>query len=838
MSAARLPRLLTRPGAIGAAAVLIGVIGINAGTAAASGKRPGTSASGWHAPSAASHKKPSKSSSASKPAVSTPAFYTLKNPSAKCRLHYTKQRITITVHKHHRTVRTHQTRCVYTGGSSANGATVSFPTDLPTAGITVNVIPSADDASYSVAADETLSVGGDGVLTGEHDGGLTAAVVTTTKHGALTLKGDGTFRYTPDTGFSGDDSFTYRTVSSAGESSVPATVTIHVTPVAIGVGAYAVPLAGTLSVDAPGVLTGDIGSGLQAKLVSGPSGGTLTLNADGSFSYTARPSFSGADSFSFEAVDSSGQDSGTIAVTINVGAQPPVVYSQTFAGAIGNTELAVGGSPGSGPEVYLNGQSALNADIDPGGGTLTTSPGTISTSQGGTVTMTSDGSFTYQPPVGFDGPTDTFDYTVDSSEGASAQATATISFDTTRVWYVNSAAPGGGNGSSVAPFDSLAGVEAGGVTAAGDVIFIYGSGTDYTGGLTLTTDQTLDGQSQGLTVDSEQLLAASGSNPVITNGAGAGLTLADGDVVDGVSVADATGDGVSVAAGASVRLEGGVGISNAGGDGIDAVGAAALTVQGATITASAGNGIDASGAGAVAVNASTISGTGAAGILVDNSSSLTSDSFNIINNTIDGARGTAISIAYAGYASGFIDGNSIGAAGTADSGSATGDGISVTSSSNVNGPLLAEVSENTIEQIGTGTGIDVQTSGPGSLALTLTHNAVAMASAASQNGVTVASGADGDGGTLCMNASDNTVTAAGTGSATYGIEAEQVGSASTFAIENYNGGPTDTTAVASFLTSLNPALAGAGGGSPADAVLGGTNPGFTEATCLTPAYNI
>ena len=555
MSAARLPRLLTRPGAIGAAAVLIGVIGINAGPAAASGKRPGTSASGWHAPSAASHKKPSKGGSASKPPVSTPAFYTLKNPSAKCRLHYTKQRITITVHKHRRTVRTHQTRCIYTGGSSANGATVSFPTDLPTAGITVNVIPGADDASYSVAADDTLNVGGAGVLTGEHGGALTAEVVTTTKHGELTLKGDGTFRYVPDTSFSGVDTFTYRTVSSSGESSTPATVTIHVTPVAIAVAAYGVPLAGTLSVDAPGVLTGDIGSGLRAKLVSGPTGGTLTLNADGSFSYTALPSFSGADSFSFEAVDSSGQDSGTVTVTVNVGAQPPVVYAQTFAGAIGNTELAVGGTRGNGPEVYLNGQSALNADVDPGGGTLTTSPGTIATSQGGSVTMADDGSFTYQPPVGFDGPTDTFDYTVDSSEGASAQATATISFDTTRVWYVNGSAPAGGNGSSVAPFDSLTAVGAGGVTAAGDVIFIYGSGSDYTGGLTLTTDQTLDGQSQGLTVDSEQLLAASGLNPVITNTGGAGLTLADGDVVDGVSVADTSGDGVSVAVGASVRIE-------------------------------------------------------------------------------------------------------------------------------------------------------------------------------------------------------------------------------------------------------------------------------------------
>jgi hypothetical protein len=839
----RISRLLTSRSAVGAVALLLAAAGANIGVATASGKRVSAGVSGRRAPAVAARKKPSsKGKPASAPTVSTPAFYTLKNASAKCRRNYTKQRITIAVRKRRRTVRTHQTRCVYTGSSSSNGATVSFPTDLPTAGITVDVIPGADDASYSVAADETLSVGGAGVLTGEHGGQLTATVVTTTRHGALTLDRDGTFRYAPDASFSGVDSFTYRTVNSSGENSAPATVTINVIPVAVAVGAYDVPVAGTLSVSAPGVLAGDIGSGLKAKLVSGPGGGSLTLNADGSFTYTASPSFSGADSFSFEAVDSSGQDSGTVSVTVNVGAQPPVVYPHTFSGAIGNTELAVGGSPGAGPEVYLNGQSALNADVDPAGGTLRTSPATISTSQGGTVIMAADGSFTYQPPVGFDGPSDTFNYQVDTSEGTSALATATIDFDTTRVWYVNGSAPAGGNGSSVAPFDSLASVDgSGGAGAPGDVIFLYGGGSDYAGGLALAANQTLVGQSQGLTVDSEQLLAASGSNPVITNSGGAGVSLADGDTIDGVNVAGTSGDGVSVASGASVKVEGEAAISNAGGDGIDAVDAASLSVSNASITDSAANGIDGSGAGAVSVTDSTITGGGADGILIDNSSpSATTDSFNLVNNTLAGQRGSAIAITYPGNASGFVDGNVIGSAGVAGSGSATGDGIVVTSSTGSAGPLLAEVSQNTIEQIAAGTGIAAQTSGTGVLALTLTDNTVTMVSVTSQNGVTVASGADGNDGTVCVNPSGNSVTAAGTATATYGIAAEQLGPTSSFAIENYLGTPADTSAVETYLGSVNPTLTGAGvGGAGAYALLGGANTtGFTEATCLTPAYNI
>ena len=45
------------------------------------------------------------------------------------------------------------------------------------------------------------------------------------------------------------------------------------TPVAIPVGVYYLPASGTLSVAAPGVLTGDTGSDLTAKLVSNASTG-------------------------------------------------------------------------------------------------------------------------------------------------------------------------------------------------------------------------------------------------------------------------------------------------------------------------------------------------------------------------------------------------------------------------------------------------------------------------------------------------------------------------------------------------------------------------------------
>ena len=61
------------------------------------------------------------------------------------------------------------------------------------------------------------------------------------------------------------------------------------------------------------------------------------------------------------------------------------------------------------------------------------------------------------------------------------------------------------------------------------------------------------------------------------------------------------------------------------------------------------------------VTDSTIAGSGGDGILIDSTSvSSTTDAFNVVDNQLDGDRGSAISITYAGNAAGFVDGNLIG----------------------------------------------------------------------------------------------------------------------------------------------------------------------------------
>ena len=99
--------------------------------------------------------------------------------------------------------------------------------------------PIANDDRYFVNQDTTLQVfAWQGVLAGggsDHSGGdtdpdhdpLIAALVAGPAHGSVVLAADGSFSYMPDTGFTGEDSFTYKANDGRSDSNV-ATVTLGV----------------------------------------------------------------------------------------------------------------------------------------------------------------------------------------------------------------------------------------------------------------------------------------------------------------------------------------------------------------------------------------------------------------------------------------------------------------------------------------------------------------------------------------------------------------------------------------------------------------------------------
>src|SRR5205085_2042449 len=118
------------------------------------------------------------------------------------------------------------------------------------------------------------------------------------------------------------------------------------------------------------------------------------------------------------------------------------------------------------------------------------------TANNGNVTVNANGTFTYNPPAGFEG-SDNFSYTINN--GFLAPSTATVTLTVAgMIWFVNNTAGAAGDGRLSSPFNTLAGFQSinngtGNHPAAGDYIFLYSGSGSYTGGITLLSNQKLIG---------------------------------------------------------------------------------------------------------------------------------------------------------------------------------------------------------------------------------------------------------------------------------------------------------------------------------------------------------
>ncbi len=199
----------------------------------------------------------------------------------------------------------------------------------------------------------------------------------------------------------------------------------------------------------------------------------------------------------------------------------------------------------------------LNNDFDPDGGTLVALAASGSSVQGGNFSITADGSFSYNPPAGYEGA-DSFDYTIQDPDGMTSTGTVNLSISG-MLWFINNNAPICTThcGRLSSPFNSMAAFAAantgaGNNPAAGDSIFVYESSTAYSGPLTLLNDQRLVGQdaSQGL-LSLTGLAAPSGSAslPAMNTGApgvtitsaASGLVLGQNNHLYGFSMGNTSG---------------------------------------------------------------------------------------------------------------------------------------------------------------------------------------------------------------------------------------------------------------------------------------------------------
>ncbi|MCB8942746.1 MAG: cadherin-like domain-containing protein [Ardenticatenaceae bacterium] len=194
---------------------------------------------------------------------------------------------------------------------------------------------------------------------------------------------------------------------------VPLTMTVlpNAVPVAAD-DAYTTTQDVTLTVSAPGVLGNDTdgdGDSLTAVLDTDVTSGTLALNADGSFTYTPTAGFEGTATFTYQAND--GLDSSNVAtVTITVVNTAPVAVADSYTTTEGIT-------------LTVSAPGVLDNDSDGDGDGLTAVLDT--TTSNGTLTLNTDGSFTYVPDAGFAG-TDSFTYHANDGTDDSEVVTVTI----------------------------------------------------------------------------------------------------------------------------------------------------------------------------------------------------------------------------------------------------------------------------------------------------------------------------------------------------------------------------------------------------------------------------
>jgi VCBS repeat-containing protein len=355
----------------------------------------------------------------------------------------------------------------------------------------------------------------------------------------------------------------------------------------------------TLNVAAPGVLANDTdvdpgdtktvvalnGTGTLTQTL--PSGASVTVNANGSYSYNPQSAFQGlstgqtaSDSFTYTMQDgASAQDTATVNITINGISDAPTAVADSYD-AIGNTGLFVGTTrPAAQAGKEITG-SVLSNDTDPDSpqANLVAEPVTNApTTLGGTITIESDGNFTYHPDDADVGVTDTFTYRVcDASpcnSGTVANATGTLSLPLTgQVWYVRNNEPAGGDGTSDTPFDTLAAAEA--ASGTGDTVFVFDGNNTTTNldtGYAMNSGERLIGQSQPLSLDpdgggplgtSPLHPGTAGAQPTLTASNEDVVALASNVLVDGLDL-DPSGTGGGFSGGA---------------------GTAAVTVQNANVT--------------------------------------------------------------------------------------------------------------------------------------------------------------------------------------------------------------------------------------------------------------
>ncbi len=270
----------------------------------------------------------------------------------------------------------------------------------PPNGVEDNITTTVNDPAIGDLLSNDNDPDGDSLM-------ITMTPITSPDSGILSMSPTGTYTYTPNPGFIGEDEFEYE-VCDNGSPALCDTVkvTIETLPEPgmnttfgtddAGLGSEDMPITGNL-LDNDNDPENDSQTATTMPIDT-PMNGTITILPNGDYTYAPKANYNGPDQFSYRVCDAG----------MPMACDTAVVYL---------TVLSLNDPPLYGNESISTPTDSLLIDIDlddnntdPDGDILTVTPPAMST-QGGIVTNNGNGTIDYQPPMGYVGQ-DTVIYTV------------------------------------------------------------------------------------------------------------------------------------------------------------------------------------------------------------------------------------------------------------------------------------------------------------------------------------------------------------------------------------------------------------------------------------------
>ncbi|MBM1106429.1 tandem-95 repeat protein [Aurantibacter crassamenti] len=276
---------------------------------------------------------------------------------------------------------------------------------------TESFFPAPEDDSTSVDEDSNINilVTANDDFSGNGPSSTTIVIATNPSNGTASVNDNGSstnpiddfIEYTPAADFNGTDTFTYIITDTKGYAA-DATVTITVNPIADAVD-------DSFTVDEDTVLSEDVSTSdthttaTTYALNTDATNGTVLMATDGTFTYTPDADFNGTDSFTYDVTDiNSLTETATVTITVN-----------PIADAVDDT-------------FSTDEDTVLNEFVSTSDTHTTATTYVLNTdASNGTVTLNSDGTFTYTPNADFNG-TDSFTYDVTDINADTETATVTI----------------------------------------------------------------------------------------------------------------------------------------------------------------------------------------------------------------------------------------------------------------------------------------------------------------------------------------------------------------------------------------------------------------------------